>query len=140
MRILRWQQPHGGPTNDNNADNALENHTINNIEGEQTQLSVNANEHSPDAMQINNPRPRRSDEEDDEFFDFLDNERYDRSDPCRGIKQIETGFKKWAHRYIGGCGGQYNAKHQFRRAKKFYEFFTQGLGCNNPGELWAPKN
>merc|ERR1711990_22131 len=131
---------HGGPTNDNNADNNIDNHTINDINTEQTQLTDNANEHSPDSMDINNPRPRRSDEEDDDFFDFLDNERYDRVDPCRGIKQIETGFKKWAHRYIGGCGGQYSYKHQFNRAEKFYAYFVQGLGCINPGDLWKPKN
>ena len=85
-------------------------------------------------MAINNPRPRRSDD------DFEESERYDRSDPCRGIKQIMTGFKKWSHRYIGGCGGQANNNHQFNRAEKFYDYFTKGLGCNNPGKLWKPKN
>ena len=91
-------------------------------------------------MEINNPRPRRSDDDDDDWFLELDSERYNRDDPCKGIKQIETGFKKWAHRYIGGCGGQANYEHQFRRADKFYKFFTDGLECNKPGTLWEPKN
>jgi len=92
-----------------------------------------------DSMDTYLPRPRRSDEEDDDFFDFLDNERYNRTDPCKGIRQIETGFKKWAHRYIGGCGGQANSKYQMNRAEKFYDYFIHGLGCNNPGKLWSPK-
>jgi len=84
----------------------------------------------PGELEIYNPRPnrrRRSDDDDD--FNFLDNERYDREDPCVGIKQIMTGFRKWADRYIGGCGGQANHKHQVNRANKFYGIFRDGLNC-----------
>merc|ERR1712227_907938 len=52
-----------------------------------------------------------------------------REDTCKGIKQIMTGFRKWADRYIGGCGGQANHKHQVNRANKFYGIFRDGLNC-----------
>jgi len=84
----------------------------------------------PEELEIYNPRPnrrRRSDDDDD--FNFLDNERYNREDPCKGMKQIMTGFRKWADRYIGGCGGQANYKHQVNRANKFYGIFRDGLNC-----------
>ena len=58
-------------------------------------------------------------------------ERYNREDPCQGIKQIMTGFRKWAERYIGGCGGQFNHKHQVNRANRFYEIFKAGLSCSD---------
>merc|ERR1712086_1193083 len=32
-------------------------------------------------------------------------ERYNREDPWEGTKQITTGFRKWAERYIAGCNG-----------------------------------
>ena len=84
----------------------------------------------PGELSVYNPRPnrrRRSDDDDD--FNFLDNERYNREDPCKGMKQIMTGFRKWADRYIGGCGGQANYKHQVHRANKFYQIFRDGLNC-----------
>ena len=56
-------------------------------------------------------------------------DRYDREDPSVGTKQITTGFRKWADRYIGGCGGQANYKHQVNRANKFYNVFRDGLKC-----------
>merc|ERR1712021_247669 len=37
-----------------------------------------------------------------------DVERYNREDPWEGTKQITTGFRKWAERYIAGCNGQAN--------------------------------
>ena len=107
---------------------------------EDSQLSINANEYSPDTLSIYKPRPRRSNDAVDDEDDF-DVDRYDRADPCVGMKQIQTGFKKWAHRFIGGCGGQVNKQHQARRAEKFYNIFTSGLGCINPAPLWkAPKS
>ena len=32
--------------------------------------------------------------------------RYDQNDALEGIKQITTGFSRWAERYISRCGGQ----------------------------------
>jgi len=83
-------------------------------------------------FEIYNPRPnRRRRDADGQEFSFVDSERYDRENPCRGIKQIMTGFRKWADRYIGGCGGQANHKHQVTRANKFYNIFKEGLSCSD---------
>ena len=32
--------------------------------------------------------------------------RYDRENPLIAIRQITTGFRKWAERYIAECHGQ----------------------------------
>jgi len=32
--------------------------------------------------------------------------RYDKNNPVRGLKQITTGFRKWAQRYINECAGE----------------------------------
>lgn len=116
---------HGGPSGG-------EDNQAGGIANEQTQLNNgDANlDVIPTDFEIYNPRPtrRRRDADDDEF-NFVDTERYDRDDPCRGIKQIMTGFRKWAERYIGGCGGQANHRHQVNRANKFYGIFKDGLGC-----------
>ena len=42
-------------------------------------------------------------------------ERYNREDPSVGIKQITTGYRKWAERYISQCSGQRNYQHQINR-------------------------
>jgi len=51
------------------------------------------------------PRVRRSESDDYEGEDgsLL---RYDKNDPIRGIKQITTGYRKWAERYISACSNQ----------------------------------
>ena len=41
------------------------------------------------------------------------------SDPEVGIKQITTGFRKWADRYINECWGQRKHKYQRQRMNKF---------------------
>lgn len=38
------------------------------------------------------------------------NTRYDKDDPIRGWKQISTGFRKWAERYIAYCRAEYVEK------------------------------
>ena len=55
-------------------------------------------------------RKRRSD-------DFED--RYDREDPVVGIKQITTGYRKWAERYLSQCFGQRNYYHQVNRMNRW---------------------
>ena len=37
--------------------------------------------------------------------DDFDVDRYDRENPANGIRQITTGYRKWAERYISQCGG-----------------------------------
>merc|ERR1712141_10034 len=55
-------------------------------------------------------RKRRSNDEWD---------RYDREDPAEGTKQITTGYRKWAERYISQCSGQRNNKFQVNRMARW---------------------
>jgi hypothetical protein len=64
-------------------------------------------------------RKRRSDDDDDMT-------RYNREDPEIGIKQITTGFRKWAERYITGCGLQ--PATQVARANKWYGILLGKIG------------
>ena len=59
------------------------------------------------------PKERKRREVDDDDF------RYDTNNPKMGVKQITTGFSKWATRYIGGCSGQRNSKYQVFRMHKW---------------------
>ena len=43
--------------------------------------------------------------------DEIDIDRYNREDPVVGVKQLTTGFSKWADRYLSACSGQKNYKH-----------------------------
>lgn len=51
--------------------------------------------------------------------------RLERGNPCRGIKQVFIGFKKWSLRYIGNCDGQMTHKHMILRSLKFYNEFAE---------------
>ena len=42
----------------------------------------------------------------------VDEIRYNRNNPKEGVKQLITGFRKWAERYISECSGQ--KKYQFQ--------------------------
>ena len=120
----------GGPdgTNENSPNGA----GFTDLAEEQTQLTTNDFDGAPDTLDdMSGPRRRRSLNGEEDF-------RYDRDDPCTGIRQIQNGFKKWAHRYIGACGGQVKEQHQFKRAEKLYGIFTGALECNSPKDLWSP--
>merc|ERR1711892_1584946 len=56
-----------------------------------------------------------------------DVERYNREDPWEGTKQITTGFRKWAERYIAGCNGQANHQHQVTRFRHYYGLMIEAL-------------
>ena len=56
-------------------------------------------------------RKRRSDDD----FEI----RYDREDPATGIKQITTGYRKWAERYLSQCSGQRLYQYQVDRMNKW---------------------
>ena len=58
-------------------------------------------------------------------LDFDD--RYNREDPWEGARQITTGFRKWAERYIAGCNGQKEYKHMVNRYNKFYQLMIDAL-------------
>merc|ERR1711915_42023 len=51
--------------------------------------------------------------------DVDSDERYDREDPAVGIKQLTTGYRKWAERYLGNCSGQRNHQYQINRMEKW---------------------
>jgi hypothetical protein len=59
------------------------------------QYEQDATTHDQDGHKISR---RDADEDDDEAF-----ARYDKDDVIRGLKQITTGFRKYAERYVSGC-------------------------------------
>jgi len=77
-----------------------------------------------------NGRRRRSlpaDEGGEDDYDFTDDLiRYDTKNPLRGLRQITTGFRKWAERYIAECPGQKNKNHS-GRANELYKKIKESL-------------
>ena len=51
--------------------------------------------------------------------DAEDVDRYNREDPSVGVKQLTTGYRKWAERYLSQCSGQRNYQHQVNRMAKW---------------------
>ena len=51
--------------------------------------------------------------------------RYDKNNPMLGIKQITTGFGKWAQRYINECSGQRKNKYQVQRMARWFKILGQ---------------
>ena len=58
-------------------------------------------------------------EDDDRKRRDADVDRYDREDPVLGIKQLTTGYSKWAQRYLSNCSGQRNYNYQVNRMSKW---------------------
>ena len=71
------------------------------------------------------PADRKRREADDDVF------RYDREDPAKGTKQITTGFRKWAERYISACSGQKNYQHQVNRMNSWNTKLQAHLAAND---------
>ena len=63
-------------------------------------------------------------------------DRYDRVNPCRGTKQLITGFTKWSERYISSCSGQKNHKHQATRMEKWAGIMNKGKRVEVESYLW----
>ena len=59
-----------------------------------------------------------------------DVDRYNREDPSVGIKQLTTGFSKWAQRYLSQCSGQRNYNYQVNRMAKWNEALQGHLESN----------
>ena len=72
-------------------------------------------------------RKKRSDDYDYELFWGDDELRYDREDPKIGTKQITTGFRKWAERYLAECSGQRKYKFQIIRMNRWNSFLQAHL-------------
>ena len=51
--------------------------------------------------------------------DTDDVDRYNREDPVEGVRQLTTGYRKWAERYLSQCSGQRNYQHQINRMAKW---------------------
>ena len=77
-------------------------------------------ETTPHGGPVNDARKRRADDDD---------LRYDRQDPCKGVKQITTGFRKWAERYTSNCSGQRRHNLQTLRMNKWYTILSAHLQC-----------
>ena len=46
-------------------------------------------------------------------------DRYNRENPSEGIRQLTTGYRKWAERYLSQCSGQRVYQHQINRMNKW---------------------
>merc|ERR1711953_280052 len=63
--------------------------------------------------------------------DDHDWDRYNREDPSEGTKQLTTGYRKWAERYLSACSGQRNYSHQVNRMKKWNNRLQAHLAAND---------
>lgn len=70
-------------------------------------------------------RKRREDEEGNAPWD-----RYNREDPSVGAKQLTTGYRKWAERYISQCSGQRLYSHQVNRMNRWNGLLQGHLSDN----------
>ena len=62
--------------------------------------------------------------------DLDDVDRYNREDPAIGVKQLTTGYRKWAERYLAACSGQRNYQHQIKRMNKWNDALQAHLENN----------
>ena len=62
--------------------------------------------------------------------DLDDVDRYNREDPSEGIKQLTTGFRKWAERYLSACSGQKNFNYQVNRMNRWNDKLQAHLANN----------
>ena len=70
------------------------------------------------------PGPNRKRRDDDDVL------RYNTEDPAIGTKQITTGYRKWAWRYISACSGQKNYQYQVNRMSKWNDELQAHLARN----------
>merc|ERR1712168_1669101 len=62
--------------------------------------------------------------------DLDDVDRYNREDPSMGVKQLTTGYRKWAERYLAACSGQRQYQHQIKRMNKWNDALQAHLVAN----------
>ena len=75
--------------------------------------------------------PHGGPSEDDRKRRDADVDRYDREDPAVGIKQLTTGYSKWAQRYLSNCSGQKNFSYQVNRMNKWNAALQAHLANQN---------
>ena len=78
-----------------------------------------------------NQKPHGGPADDRKRRDVDDEVRYDRENPSVGVKQITTGFSKWATRYLSACSGQKNYNYQVNRMEKWNNKLQAHLANNN---------
>ena len=66
--------------------------------------------------------------------DLDDVDRYNREDPSVGVKQLTTGYRKWAERYLAACNGQKKHQHQINRMNKWNALLQAHLTANSSKE------
>merc|ERR1712128_237605 len=64
-----------------------------------------------------------------------DVERYNREDPVEGVRQLTTGYRKWAERYLSQCSGQRNYQHQAIRMAKWHDLLQAHLAGQDPDSI-----
>ena len=77
-----------------------------------------------DANQLPHGGPERQRRDNDDVF------RYDTTDPKVGTKQITTGFRKWAERYLSACRGQKRFQYQIIRMNRWNTKLQAHLDSN----------
>merc|ERR1712177_148198 len=77
-----------------------------------------------------NQLPHGGPSDDRKRRDAADVDRYNREDPSEGIKQLTTGFSKWATRYLSQCSGQKNYQYQVNRMNKWNSALQGHLNSN----------
>ena len=82
-----------------------------------------------DENQLPHGGPEPSDDRKRRDLDIFD--RYDREDPAVGTKQITTGFRKWAERFLSACSGQRNYNYQVNRMQKWNNALQMHLANNS---------
>jgi len=81
--------------------------------------------YDPEQPHGGRPRDRRDDDDEnlDDDYDFGkasdDLIRYDKKNPLRGLRQIMTGYRKWAERYIDQCPAEKKDKKLSKWANVF---------------------
>merc|ERR1712156_121835 len=60
-----------------------------------------------------------------------DVDRYDREHPEVGIRQLTTGYRKWAERYLAACSGQRQYQHQINRMNKWNDLLQAHLASQD---------
>ena len=76
-----------------------------------------------DENQLPHGGPERKRRDDDDF----DVDRYNRDDPRDGVRQITTGYRKWAERYLSQCSGQKKYQYVVNKMNKWNRLLQEHL-------------
>ena len=74
-------------------------------------------------MPHGDPERKRRDANDDV-------DSYNLEDPTVGVKQLTTGYREWAERYMSACSGQRRYQHQVNRMAKWNNLLQAHLAKN----------